>query len=73
MAGLYHVYQLGKGEIDGVQSAEALYKGLKEMDRGEAKAKALGFKGVASREDVNYLGMFFLGIVTSLSPLSLAV
>ncbi|HPC89285.1 MAG TPA: cytochrome c biogenesis protein CcdA [Methanothrix sp.] len=73
VAGLYHVYQLGKGEIDGVQSAEALYKGLKEMDRGEAKAKASGFKGVASREDVNYLGMFFLGIVTSLSPCSVAL
>ena len=44
VAGLYHVYQLGKGEIDGIQSAETLYSDLKSIERGEAS----GFKGIAS-------------------------
>ncbi|NTV28215.1 MAG: cytochrome c biogenesis protein, partial [Methanothrix sp.] len=69
VAGLYHVYQLGKGEIDGIQSAETLYSDLKSIERGEAS----GFKGVTSTRSVNYLGMFFLGIVTSLSPCSVAL
>ncbi len=69
VAGLYHVYQLGKGEIDGIQSSETLYSDLKSIERGEAS----GFKGVTSSQSVNYLGMFFLGIVTSLSPCSVAL
>jgi cytochrome c-type biogenesis protein len=67
--GLYHVYQLGKGEIDGIQSADSLYNDLKNIERGEAS----GFKGIASTRSVNYLGMFALGIVTSLSPCSVAL
>ena len=69
VAGLYHVYQLGKGEIDGIQSAENLSRDLSGLERGEAS----GFKGVASTKGVNYLGMFGLGIVTSLSPCSVAL
>ena len=69
VAGLYHVFQLGKGEIDGIQSADSLYKDLKSIESGEAS----GFKGIASSQGVNYLGMFVLGIVTSLSPCSVAL
>ena len=69
IAGLYHVYQLGKGEIDGIQSADSLYKDLKTVEQGNAS----GFKGVTSSQSINYLGMFFLGIVTSLSPCSVAL
>ena len=70
VGGLYHVYQLGKGEIDGIQSAESLYSDLRDIKRGEAS----GFKAIiASQTSVNYLGMFFLGIVTSLSPCSIAL
>jgi cytochrome c-type biogenesis protein len=69
VAGLYHVYQLGKGEIDGIQSAESLYNDLKSIERGDSS----GFQGVTSSQSVNYLGMFFLGIVTSLSPCSVAL
>jgi len=32
VAGVYHVYQLGKGEIDGIQSAESLYNDLKSIE-----------------------------------------
>jgi cytochrome c-type biogenesis protein len=69
VAGLYHVYQLGKGEIDGIQSAESLYSDMNRIERGEAS----GFQGIASQKNVNYLGMFLLGIVTSLSPCSVAL
>jgi cytochrome c-type biogenesis protein len=69
VAGLYHVYQLGKGEIDGIQSADSLHSDLKSIERGDAS----GFKGIASTRSVNYLSMFFLGIVTSLSPCSVAL
>ena len=69
IAGLYHVYQLGKGEIDGIQSADSLYEDLKSIEQGNASA----FKGVTSSQGINYLGMFFLGIVTSLSPCSVAL
>ncbi|RQW77589.1 MAG: cytochrome c biogenesis protein [Methanothrix sp.] len=69
VAGLYHVYQLGKGEIDGIQSAQTLFGDYKRTEQGDAP----GFEGIASSQGVNYLGMFFLGIVTSLSPCSVAL
>jgi len=69
VADLYHVYQLGKGEIDGIQSAESLKSDLERIEAGEAT----GFKGIASSQGINYLGMFALGIVTSLSPCSIAL
>jgi cytochrome c-type biogenesis protein len=69
VAGLYHVYQLGKGEIDGIKSAETLHSDLQSIGSGRASA----FEAVASSRGVNYLGMFVLGIVTSLSPCSVAL
>jgi cytochrome c-type biogenesis protein len=69
VSGLYHVYQLGKGEIDGIQSAESLYSDLQSIEQGEAS----GFQGIASSRSISYLGMFALGIVTSLSPCSVAL
>jgi cytochrome c-type biogenesis protein len=71
IAGLYHVYQLGKGEIDGIQSADSLYNNLTSIGQGLVS----GFKGIgaASKQSVSYLGMFFLGIITSLSPCSVAL
>lgn len=71
IAGLYHVYQLGKGEIDGIQSADSLYNNLTGIEQGTVS----GLKGIgtASKQSVTYLGMFFLGIITSLSPCSVAL
>jgi cytochrome c-type biogenesis protein len=71
IAGLYHVYQLGKGEIDGIQSADSLYNNLTSIEQGAVS----GLKGIetASKQSVTYLGMFFLGIITSLSPCSVAL
>ncbi|MDD4652968.1 MAG: cytochrome c biogenesis protein CcdA [Methanothrix sp.] len=71
VAGLYHVYQLGKGEIDGIQSAENLSRDLLGLESRDGSAT--GFKGIASSQGASYLGMFGLGIVTSLSPCSVAL
>lgn len=71
VADLYHVYQLGKGEIDGIKSAETLYSRLQDSNANDGAP--FGFRGDNSNQKVNYLGMFALGIVTSLSPCSVAL
>lgn len=69
VAGIYHVYRVGEGEIDGVQSADTLYRKLEELKRSEWT----GLEGEISRQNVSALGMFFLGIITSLAPCSIAL
>ncbi len=69
IAGVYHVYRVGEGEIDGVQSAETLNKKLQDLNSSQWK----GLEGEVSRQDVSALGMFFLGILTSLAPCSIAL
>jgi cytochrome c-type biogenesis protein len=69
IAGIYHVYRVGEGEIDGVQSAETLHKKLESLKRSEWA----GLEGETSKQNVSALGMFFLGIVTSLAPCSIAL
>lgn len=69
IAVIYHVYRVGEGDIDGVQSAETLHKKLEELRRSELS----GLEGEISKQSVSALGMFFLGIVTSLAPCSIAL
>jgi cytochrome c-type biogenesis protein len=69
IAGIYHVYRVGEGEIDGVQSAETLHAKLAELN----DASWSGLEGEISGQRVSALGMFFLGIVTSLAPCSIAL
>ncbi len=69
VAGVYHVYQLGKGEIDGIQDAETLQAKVESLERGEWSE----MEGRASIQKISFLGMFALGIVTSFSPCSLAL
>lgn len=69
IAVIYHVYRVGEGDIDGVQSAETLNKKLEELRRSEWS----GLEGEISKQSVSTLGMFFLGIVTSLAPCSIAL
>jgi cytochrome c-type biogenesis protein len=69
VAGVYHVYQLGKGEIDGIQKADVLYAKMKSLEAGSFGE----FEGKVSSHSVTYLGMFTLGILTSLSPCSVAL
>jgi len=69
IAGIYHVYRVGEGDIDGVQSAETLHNKLEDLSRSEWS----GLEGEISKQSVSVLGMFFLGIVTSLAPCSIAL
>lgn len=69
VAGVYHVYQLGRGEIDGIQSAQTLSTKIEALERGEWE----GMEGSVSVQKITFLGMFALGIVTSFSPCSLAL
>ncbi|UCE74802.1 MAG: cytochrome c biogenesis protein CcdA, partial [Methanomassiliicoccales archaeon] len=69
VVGVYHVYQMGKGEIDGIQDAETLSEKIDKIERGEWE----GFEGEISQQSISFLGMFALGIITSLSPCSVAL
>ena len=69
VSAIYHVYRVGEGELDGVQSSEALYGKLQDLDRRGWQ----GLEGEISRQNVSALGMFILGIVTSLAPCSIAL
>lgn len=69
IAGVYHVYRVGEGDIDGVQNAQTLSNKLEELRRSEWS----GLEGEISKQSVSVLGMFFLGIVTSLAPCSIAL
>ena len=69
VAGVYHVYQLGRGEIDGIQDAQTLQTKVESLERGEWA----GMEGSVSVQKITFLGMFALGIITSFSPCSLAL
>jgi len=69
ISGIYHVYRVGEGELDGVQSAETLYEKIQDLESSQWQ----GLEGEISRQNVSALGMFILGIVTSLAPCSIAL
>jgi len=69
VAGVYHVYRVGEGVLDGVQSAETLSAKLQELKSSQWK----GFEGEVSKQNVSAFGMFLLGILTSLAPCSIAL
>ncbi len=69
IAGVYHVYRVGEGEVDGIQSSETIYKKVQELEGSDWK----GIEGEISQQNVSALGMFILGIVTSLAPCSIAL
>ncbi|MEI6104879.1 MAG: cytochrome c biogenesis protein [Methanothrix sp.] len=69
IAAVYHVYRVGEGVLEGVQSAEKLYQKLQDVGGGEWK----GLEGEVFRQEVSAFGMFLLGILTSLAPCSIAL
>ena len=68
VVGVYHVYCIGKGVVDGVQSADSLAEDVDSIVSGtwDTGDDASGWKGASVG------GMFLLGIVTSFSPCSIA-
>ena len=69
IVGVYHVYCLGKGPIDGIQTANSLLKDISDIQSGDWD----GFKGSGDSEGVTFLGMFALGILTATTPCSIAL
>ncbi|MDG6217896.1 MAG: cytochrome c biogenesis protein CcdA [Candidatus Thermoplasmatota archaeon] len=69
IVGVYHVYLMGKGPIDGIQSAESLTGDVEDIIDGRWE----GFKGQVQDDSVTFIGMFILGILTALSPCSIAL
>jgi cytochrome c-type biogenesis protein len=69
---VYHVYQIGEGMVEGVQTAESLQAAISASRDSDGLRPVDGIGSAAARE-VTFIGMFGLGIVTSLAPCSLAL
>ena len=66
VVGVYHVYCIGSGELDGIQTADSLMSDIEKINADEWNA----FSGEVST-GVTFGGMFVLGIITSFSPCSI--
>jgi len=69
IVGVYNIYTLGKGKIDGIQTAESLNQDIQQIKSGEWSE----FKGGKYNEGITFIGIFALGILTALSPCSIAL
>jgi len=69
VVGVYNIYTLGRGKIDGIQTAESLNQDIQQIKSGEWDE----FKGGGYNEGITFIGIFILGILTSLSPCSIAL
>lgn len=69
VVGVYHIYCMGRGEIDGIQDADSLLYDVEKIQKGEW----MEFKGEVYSEGATFAGMFILGIITAFSPCSIAL
>jgi len=69
IVGVYNIYTLGKGKIDGIQTAESLNQDIEQIKSGEWDE----FKDEKYNEGITFIGIFALGILTALTPCSIAL
>ncbi len=69
IVGVYNIYCIGKGSIDGIQSVESLNQDILEIQKGTFEY----FRDEASNEGLTFLGIFVLGILTAATPCSIAL
>jgi len=69
IVGVYHIYCMGKGPIDGIQTSESLEEDAQAIADGTWK----GFDDNLEDEGLTFAGIFILGILTSVTPCSLAL
>jgi cytochrome c-type biogenesis protein len=69
IVGVYNVYCLGKGSLDGIQTYDSLSQDVSEIISGEWE----GFKSGDYTESITFLGIFVLGILTAATPCSIAL
>jgi len=70
IVGVYHVYCMGKGLIDGIQTAESLAEDTRSIANGTWKVSD---ENLQEDEGITFIGIFLLGILTSVTPCSLAL
>ena len=70
VVGVYHVYCIGEGVIDGVQDADSLTEDVESILSGTWTTDG---EAGAAWEGASVGGMFLLGVVTSFSPCSIAL
>ena len=66
---VFHIYQMGSGEVDGVQQSDDLLRDIETIQEGEWE----GFEGEVTTKRITIGAMFALGIITSLTPCSIAL
>jgi cytochrome c-type biogenesis protein len=66
---VYHVYSIGKGSLDGIQTAESLAADAKAIADGSWSEPETNLED----EGITFAGIFLLGILTSATPCSLAL
>jgi cytochrome c-type biogenesis protein len=69
IVGVYNVYLLGQGKLDGIQTYESLSNDVSDIISGNWE----GFKGGRYSEGITFLGIFILGILTAATPCSIAL
>jgi len=69
IVGVRHIYCMGKGVIDGIQTSGSLQGYIKAIDEGTWE----GFGEDLGDEGLTFVGIFILGILTSVTPCSLAL
>ncbi len=69
VVGVYHVYCMGKGKLDGIQTAESLKEDVNNIIAGNWE----GFKAKSYGNELTFVGFFVLGILTALTPCSIAL
>jgi len=69
LVGVYHVYCMGKGKIDDIQTADSLSQDVSEILDGKWEE----FRGRNYNNELTFIGIFSLGILTALSPCSIAL
>jgi cytochrome c-type biogenesis protein len=69
IVGVRHVYCMGKGLIDGIQTAESIEGYAKAIADGTWE----GFDEKLEDEGLTFVGIFILGILTSVTPCSIAL
>jgi len=69
VVGVYHIYCMGKGKLDDIQTAESLKKDINDIITGNWE----GFKAKSYGNELTFLGFFVLGILTALTPCSIAL
>jgi len=69
IVGVYNVYLLGQGKLDGIQTYESLSNDVSDIISGNWE----GFKGGRYSESITFIGIFILGILTAATPCSIAL